>query len=193
MLNTNATRTLALGFLLLGTLAKAQITNLLVTLPLPATRLEAFDTNTGVVVLKASTDFGAIATDAGEVGVRCREITDTGTGRKEQGLALDIQPRGQLRSVLQIDYDEIPALVDAIAYLTKLEVTVTPLASFDAAFTTRGGFRIAALGARRSGTIQFGVRDARTVGTPLVFSREDMSRLSALINQARATLESLRQ
>ena len=95
--------------------------------------------------------------------------------------------------MLQIDYDEISQLVNAINYITKLEVTVTPLNSFDAAYTTKGGFRIAALGTRRSGTVQFGVRDARIGGTPVVFSRDDMSRLSALIDQGKATLDSLRR
>ncbi|HZR17563.1 MAG TPA: hypothetical protein VFE51_09570 [Verrucomicrobiae bacterium] len=185
---------ISLGFLVLAWFSNpgwAQITNVLP--PIPATKLEAFDTNTEVVILKGSTDLGAISAEAGEIGVRCREITDTSTGHKEQGLALEIVPRGQNRSVLQIDYDEISRLVNAIEYITKLEVTVTPLNSFDAAYTTKGGFRIAALGTRRTGTIQFGVRDARTGGTPVVFSRDDMSRLSALINQGKDTLDSLRR
>jgi hypothetical protein len=136
---------------------------------LPATKLESFDTNVEVVVLKASTDVGAISADAGEVAVRCREITDTSTSHKEQGLSLDITLRGQTRDTLLIDYDEIAALLSAIDYITRLDVSVTPLTSFDAAYTTRGGFRIAALGTRRTGLIQFGVRDARTGSTPVVF------------------------
>jgi hypothetical protein len=180
-----------LGFAGFTTLASAQYTNLLQ--PLPATKLEAFDTNTGIVILKGSTDLGAISAEAGEVGVRCREITDTSTGHKEQGLSLEIIPHGQPRSVLQVDYDEISSLIQAIDYITKLEVTVTPLNSFDAAYTTKGGFRIAALGTRRTGTIQFGVRDTRTGATPVVFSRDDMTRLSALINQGKGTLDSLRR
>jgi len=172
-------------------LAPGQLTNL--CQPLPPTRLDAFDTNTGVVILKGSTDLGAISASAGEVGVRCREITDTSTGRKEQGLSLEIAPQGQVRSVLQIDYDEVAPLLDAIEYITRLEVTATPLNSFDAAYTTKSGFRIAALGTRRTGTIQFGVRDARIGGTPVVFSRDDMSRLAALLNQGKATLDSLRR
>ena len=181
------------GIVLLANLAPAQSTNLYLVAPPPATRLESFETNTSVVILKGSTELGGISVDAGDVGVRCREITDTSTGRKEQGLSLEIAPHGQPRSVLQIDYDELASLVQAIDYMTRLDVTVTPLNSFDAAYTTKGGFRIAALGTRRTGTVQFGVRDARTGATPVVFSRDDMSRLSGLINQGKATLDSVRR
>ena len=90
-----------------------------------------------------------------------------------------------------IDYDEIAPLLTAIDYLSKLEVSVTPLATFDAAYVTQGGFRIAALGTRRTGVIQFAVRDARTGLLPIIFSRQEM-KFSTLINQAKATLDALR-
>jgi len=190
MSNWMLTPMAVLGLSLSINFAHAQLTNAL--LFIPATKLEAFDTNVEVVVLKCSTDVGSITADAGSVGVKCREITDTSNGHKEQGIALEITPRGQNRDVLLIDYDEIPALVNAIDYITRLDVSVTPLTSFDAAYTTKGGFRIAALGTRRTGMIQFGVRDARTSSTPVVFSRDEMSRLSGLINTARGTLDSVR-
>jgi hypothetical protein len=180
-----------IGCWLATTEAKAQLTNYY---PLvPATKLEAFETNIGVVILKASTDVGSIAVDTGDVVIKCREITETSTGHVEQGLGLNIIPRGQGRSALLVDYDEIPALVTAVDYISRLEVTATPLNAFDAAYTTKGGFRVAALGDRRTGVIQFGVRDARTGATPVVFSRDDMTRLAAMINQAKATLDSVRR
>lgn len=170
---------------------QAQITNFLLVQPM--TRLESFDTNTSVVILKASTDAGTITADSGAVSVRCREITDTSTGKKEQGIAVEILPRNQTRNMLLIDYDEISSLTSAIDYLSKLEVTSTPLTSFDAAYTTKGGFRIAALGTRSTGAIQFGVRDARVASVPVTFSRDQMSRLSDIINQAKGILDSLRR
>jgi hypothetical protein len=72
-------------------------------------------------------------------------------------------------------------------------MSVTSLNTFDAAFTTRGGFRIAALGNRRTGAIQFAVRDARIGSTPVMLSREETFRFLALINQPKSTLESLRR
>jgi hypothetical protein len=167
---------------------QAQLTN-----ALPLTKLEAFDTNVEVVILKASSDASSITADAGIVGVRCREITDTSTGRKEQGLSIDITSRASGKTSLLVDYDEIASLVSAIDYIGRVEVTATPLTSFDAAYTTKGGFRIAALGTRTTGTIQFGVRDARVGSVPVTFSRDEMNRLSQIINQAKGTLDSVRR
>jgi hypothetical protein len=172
-------------------LVNAQITNNFQITPL--TKLESFETNTEVVVFKATSEVGAISADTGQVAVKSKEITDTSTGHKEQGISVDITPRGQDRATLLIDYDEMASLANAIDYISKLDVTATPLTSFDAAYTTKGGFRIAALGTRRTGAIQFGVRDARTGSTPVTFSREDMTRLSSLINQAKGLLDSIRR
>lgn len=168
---------------------RAQVTNDWPTPPL--TKLEAMDTNVSVVILKGSTDAGSISAHGAAVGVRCRESTDTSTGHKEQGLVIEIAQPSLGRDVLLIDYDEIASLIGAINYISKLEVTATPLSSFDAAYTTRGGFRIAALGTRTTGAIQFGVRDARINSMPVTFSRDQMSRLSDIINQAKNILDSI--
>lgn len=171
--------------------ACAQFTNFFPNAPL--TRLESFETNIAVVILKATTEVGSISVNAGEVTIKSKEITDTSTGRKEQGMAVEITARGQPKETLLVDYDEMAPLANAIEYITKLDVTATPLAGFDAAYTTRSGFRIAALGTRRTGTIQFGMKDARTGSAPVTFSREEMNQLSALINQARGILDAARQ
>ena len=180
-----------IGFSLAANLSPAQLTNFFPNAPL--TKLGSFETNIEAVILKATTDVGSISTDAGDVGIKSKEITDTSTGHKEQGIAVDITPRGQAKETLLVDYDEMAPLANAIDYISKLDVTVTPLAAFDAAYTTRSGFRIAALGTRRTGTIQFGVRDALTGSSPVTFSRDEMTRLSGLINQAKGILDSLRR
>jgi hypothetical protein len=158
----------------------------------PATKLESFETNTSVVILKATTDLGAVPAKNGSIEVMCREATDTSTGRKEQGIAVVITQKGQPAETLFIDYDEIASLSAAVKYLSEILVTVTPLNTFDAAYTTKGGFRIAALGNRLTGVVQFGARDARNRSTPVVFSAVEMSRLAALIDQAKTTLDAVR-
>jgi hypothetical protein len=168
----------------------AQVTNLCPAAP--ATKLESFDTNADVVILNATTEVGSVSTSAGNVAVRCREVTDTSTGNKEQGIAIEVTQEGRLRATMLIDYDEIPSLVTAMDYLSKLDMSVTKLNFVDAAYTTKGGFRIAALASRRTGVTQVAVRDARNGLTPVIFSREQMAQFSALINQAETTLASLR-
>jgi hypothetical protein len=176
-----------LGFLV--TPHAQEVTNLY---PLaPATKLEAFDTNVGTIVIKASTELGAVAAKTGAISVKYKEFTETATGRKEHGIAIEITRPGQFKDVMLIDYDELASLLNAIDYFGKLDVSVSSLDAFDAAYTTKGGFRIAALGARRSGLVQFGVRDTRSNAPPVVLTRDEMVRLSTLIDQAKTQLDGL--
>ena len=184
---------LVLGCSLLGRPAPAQVATLVVApTPPPATKLEAFDTNTSTVIIKATTEIGSISVNAGIVSVRCRETTDTGNGHKEQGIAFEITLKGQSRDTILVDYDEIAPLLSAIDYLNRLDFNVTSLNAFDATYTTQGGFRVAAFGLRRNSTVQFTIRDVRTNLTPVAFSLQDLARLRTLIDQAKTTLDSLR-
>jgi hypothetical protein len=158
----------------------------------PATKLESIETNIGVVIIKAGSEMGSVAVNTGAVSVRAREVTDSSTGHKEQGLAIDVTPKGQPKDTMLIDYDEIAALVSGIDSLSKLNLSVTALNAFDAAYTTRGGFRISALGIKRTGAIQFSFREARVGSPPVLLSRDEMFRFLVLINQAKSTLDSLR-
>src|SRR5258707_14502985 len=78
----------------------------------PATKLESFDTNTATVVIKATTEIGSLSVSSGAISVRCREITDAGSGRKEQGIAIEIAQTAQPKDRLPIDYDEIASLLN---------------------------------------------------------------------------------
>ena len=169
---------------------RAQSTNL--CLAPPATKLESFDTNVSVIVLRASSQLGTISASGGAVEVSCREMTDMSSGRKEQGVAIEIAPRNAPKDTMLLDYDEIAPLLDAIDYFNSLNLSATPLNALRATYTTRGGFRIAAQGARRKGLIQFNVTDSRTGLTPIVLSRQDMVQFVGFINQAKTTLDSLR-
>jgi hypothetical protein len=178
----------ALGFSFLGNVSPAQVTNIWPA----ATKLESFDTNISSIVVRATTEIGVLSVNTGAVSVRCREITEPSSGHRELGIALEITRRGQGKDTLLIDYDEISALLSAFDYLSKLDFSVTSLNAFDAAYTTKGGFRVASFGIRRTGAVQFAVRDARTNMPPVVLSRQDMSRLVGLVEQAKKTLDSLR-
>ncbi|HXU77727.1 MAG TPA: hypothetical protein VN794_14230 [Methylomirabilota bacterium] len=176
-----------LGSALVADRGWAQVTNPCV--PVPATKLESFETNANVIILKTSTAIGSLAGNTGNLGIKCREVTDVSTGRKEQGLAIEVAQHGDLL----IDYDEIPSLINAVDYLSKLDMSATKLNFLDASYTTKGGFRIAALASRRNGVLQFAVRDARSTLAPVVFSRDQMPQFSGLINLAKKTLDSARE
>ena len=179
------------GALLLTGMARAQETN--TCLPFPATKLEAFETNTDTVIIKATAPIGTVPAHSGAVSVRCREITDAGTGRRESGIIVDIAFGGQLEAMMLIDYDELDSLLDGMDYLGKLDWSVTSLPDFSAAYTTKGGFRADAHGSRRTGNIEFAVRSLRVSAPRLGLSRDQLGQLRSLIEQARTKLDSLRK
>jgi hypothetical protein len=169
----------------------AQETN--ACLPAPATKLEGFETNVDTVIIKATAPIGSVPAHSGTVAVRCREITDAGTGRRESGVIIDIAAAGPEEDSVLIDYDELDSLLDGLEYIGKLDWTVTPLPSFSAAYTTKGGFRASAFGSRRTGNIEFSARSTRIMRPPLLLSRDQMGQLRSLIEQGKAKLDSLRK
>ena len=181
----------AVGCSLLSSPLAAQHTNN--CLPLPPTRLDAFETNINTVVIKATADVGSISANAGLVWVRCKEMTDASTGRRESGLAIELTPRGQPRDVRLVDYEEIASLLEALDYLNKVDWSVTTLTSFDAIYTTKSGLRLAAFSSRRSGVIEFALRTAPRSGSPILLSRDQVAQFQNLIDQAKTKLDSLRK
>ena len=180
------------GSSLLASSAAAQETN---PCPLlPATRLEAFETNTQTVIIKATAPIGSVPGRGGTVSVRCREITDAGSGEQASGVIIDIASGGgQPEDTLLIDYDELDSLLDGIEYIGKLDWTVTSLPSFSATYTTKGGFRASAFGSRRTGNIEFAVRSTRASRQPLLLSRDQLGQLRSLVEQGKTKLDSLRK
>ena len=178
------------GSLVAGS-AFAQETN--ACLLLPATKLEGFETNTDTVIVKATAPIGTVPAHGGEVAVRCREITDAGTGHRESGIIIDIAFSAELLGTMLIDYDELDSLLDGMDYLGKLDWSVTSLPDFSATYTTKGGFRADAHGSRRTGNIDFAVRSTRIIGPRFSLSRDQLGQLRSLIEQAKAKLDSLRK
>ena len=179
------------GGSLLGGPVRAQETNPCVLLP--ATKLEAFETNTDTVIIKATAPIGSVAAHGGSVAVRCREITDAGTGHRESGIIIDIALGTQEEGPTLIDYDELDSLLDGLDYLGKLDWSVTSLPDFSAVYTTKGGFRADARGSRRTGNIEFAVRSLRASAPRLSLSRDQLGQLRSLVEQGKAKLDSLRK
>ena len=160
---------------------------------LPQTKLEGFETNTGTLVLKATAPIASVAAGAGELSVKCRQITDLGTGRREFGVVIGFAENSRAEEVCLIDYDELDSLQDGLAYLNQVEWSVTELPAFNAVYTTKGGFRVAAYGDRRTGGIGFTARNLRGSGLPLQLTRTQLGQLKSVLDQARAKLDALRQ
>src|SRR5437879_262429 len=121
---------------LLLAVARAQETNA------PLTILEAFEGQTGTVIIKGSAQIGSVSGQSGMVSVNCKESKDAGTGRKEWGIAI-VRKEGEApEDTIIIDYEELDSFLSGVDYISKVDYTVTPLPSFDAVYITRGGLRI---------------------------------------------------
>jgi len=158
--------------------------------PQPSTRLESFATNTGAVIIRGSADIGVVLTDTGSIALKCREVSDASSGRKEVGISVDLihNPSKETR---YIDYDELEALINSLSYLNKVDWSITSLSSFDASITTRSGFRASAFSSKRSSAIEFAVRTAGTGNPPILMSRDQLAELRGLLEQARTKLDSI--
>src|SRR6185295_2820637 len=87
------------GCLVWDRTAQAQETNV------PPTRIEAFEVQTGVILLKAVGHVGEISAKGAIISVRYKETTDARTGRKEHGMVIAVKEGDQPEDVTFIDYD----------------------------------------------------------------------------------------
>ena len=145
------------------------------------------------MILKATAPIANVAAGAGELSVNCRQITDLGTGRRESGVMIGFGDSSRADEVCLIDYDELDSLQDGLDYLNQVEWAVTSLPAFNAVYTTKGGFRVAAYGDQRTGGIGFAARNLRRPDPPLQLTRSQLGQLKSVLGQARAKLDALRQ
>ncbi len=170
--------------------AFAQETNVYLT---PPTRLDAMETNTDTILIRASALMGSVAASGGTVSVKARDFTDAGANQRELGISIDIAMGGLRVDSVLIDYDELNGLLNGIDYLNRVDWSITSFPAFDASFTTRGGFRVLAYGGRRTGAIEYSVRTSRTASPALPLSRDQLGQLRSLVDQAKAKLDAIRK
>jgi hypothetical protein len=113
----------------------------------PATRLEAIQSQVGVVIIKAFTRVGTINDPGGSVEVVSMEVTDATNGIKQRGIAVQVEEHGQVEQSNRsyrsyIDYDEIDPLIKAIDAISKVGTNITTQANFEAKYSTRGAFTV---------------------------------------------------
>jgi len=167
----------------MGLAARAQDTNAL------KTEIGLFESQTGVVIVKGFGQIGSVSTSAATISVRCKESTSAATGRKDYGIAIEIAAN-QGRTLAIVDYDELDGLLYSMDYLGKLNFGVTSLPGFDATFTTKSGLELIAYGNKQQGGIRTYLQYDDSPRIPL--ASDQWTQLVNLINQAKATLDSLR-
>ena len=107
------------------------------------TRLESLMSETGAVIVKGYTRVGSMSGSRGVASLTAWEVTDVGTGQREQGIGVEISDSAPNRPDFDdrayIDYDELAPLLKGIDYIMKLDDKVTKLSRYEAQYQTRGG------------------------------------------------------
>ena len=170
----------------LACVAQAQVTNV------PPTELEAFEAQTGTVIIKGAGQIGSLAIGNLNLTVISRESTDVGTSRKEYGVAVEMTENNQGTVRMVVDYDELDSLLNGLNYLAKIDYNVTTLPTFTASYTTKSGLRVGAFTSQRRGAIQFFLQDRSVNSVRILITPAQLAQFQTLIEQARKSLDSMR-
>ncbi|MFA6012751.1 MAG: hypothetical protein WC799_22360 [Desulfobacteraceae bacterium] len=113
----------------------------------PATKLEAFQDRTGIVVVRGYTTVGAIrGRGMGSViTVDARDFRDASNLKARQtGISITVKESGRIEreNTAYIDSDEITSLLAGIDYVSKATKDITPLTNFEVEYRTKGNFNI---------------------------------------------------
>ncbi len=163
------------------------------TQPDPKTKLEAFQVQTGAVVIKGYSEIGRIQA-LGSVSVDAMEFTDAATGKKQSGVVVEIKESGRLENSDRsfIDYDEVDSLLKGLDYIAKATAGVTKLRMFEATYKTRGNFKATTYSAGPSGKIEAAVSSGYIRAATAYLSLQQLADLRALIVQAKEKLDSVK-
>jgi hypothetical protein len=142
--------------------------------------------------VRGSALIGSVEADGAEVSVICKADVMPVTNRKEYGIAVQLRSTAAGEDRTIIDFDELESLLGSIDYLSSISWSVTPLASFDAAYVSKGGFRVSAYSSKRLASIQYAVRSNR-MARGILLSADQWGRFRSLIDQAKAKLDVLRK
>ncbi|MGD0746161.1 MAG: hypothetical protein ABSA45_13490 [Verrucomicrobiota bacterium] len=166
--------------------APAQVTNV------PPTELEAFEAQTGTVIVKGAGQIGSLAAGALNITVFSKESLDVSTGRKEYGMMIQMVANNQQEWRRVVDYDELDSFLSGLDYLARIDYNVTTLPTFVAGYTTKSGFRVGAFTNQRRGAIQFFLQAYNAESPRVLISPAQLAQFQTLIEQTRKNLDALR-
>ena len=156
----------------------------------PKTKLEAFQAQTGTVMIKGYSEIGRINA-MGVVSVKSMEFSNATTGSKQAGVLIEITESGRLENTDRsfIDYDEVDSLLKGIDYISKATPAVTKLGQFEATYKTKGHFSVTTFNGR-DGKIDVAVKSGYIRPAKAYLSVEKLMELRELIVQAKQRLDS---
>ena len=165
--------------------ARAQVTNV------PPTELEAFEAQTGTVIVKGAGQVGSVAVDAVNITVTSKESQDVSTGRRQYGMVVEATASNQRVWEKVIDDDEMDSLLNGLDYLAKIDYKVTALPTFVASYVSRSGLRVGAFTSQRRGAIQYFLQDQSANSPRILITSAQLAQFQDLVEETRKKLNSL--
>jgi hypothetical protein len=157
----------------------------------PATKIEAFQTRTGIVLIRGYTTVGTISGRLGaRITVDAREFRDARNPQATQtGISIGVKESGRLEreNTSYVDADEVDSLVAGIDYVSKATKDITKHQNFEVDYRTKGDFRIVVFNDLRGG-ISASVDSGRIGRTSAHIDLDDLQKLKELIVLAKSKL-----
>lgn len=138
--------------------------------PAPKTKLEAFEAQSGAVIIRGFSKIGELrGVYGGAVTVESKEFMNANTAQREFGITLEVKETSRLEreNTSYVDYDEIPSLLKGIDYIAKVDKSVTKLDNFQADYKTKGDLRISTFSSG-SGEVMVAVKSGTIGGQPCI-------------------------
>ena len=187
-------RTLAtLAALSFATSVCAQTVAPVQTPPPPATKIEAFSSKTGIVMIRAFSIIGRIR-GQGLVTIDAREFRDASSpSQGVYGIAVEVKEAGRLERESRsfIDLDEIDSLVRGLDYIAKITRSVTLLNDFEATYRTKGDFAVTVF-SDSTGGLALSVDSGRIGKSSAFLKMSDLEALKTHILEAKRVVEAAR-
>jgi hypothetical protein len=164
-----------------------------VAAPPPATKLEAFEKQTGSVVVRGFTSIGSVrGTYDGTVSVEAREFLNATTTKREYGIVIETKESGRLERENRsfVDYDEIDSLLKGIDYITKIDASASKLGDFQADYRTKGELEVSTFSSQ--GGIMAAVTSGRIGSVMVIMGLSELAKFRTLIADAKAKIDTVR-
>ena len=157
----------------------------------PRTKLETLDDAYKSVIIKGFTRITTV--EVRGVRIDAVEMRASGYPFRAKGIVVSLREGGERPNENRafVDYEEFDELLKAIDTISRVDESVTQLASFEARYKTLGDLELGVFRQTQRGTaviLSTGICDRATQTMTL----DDLGKVKAMIQEAKARLEELR-
>jgi hypothetical protein len=157
------------------------------------TKLEAFEAQTGAVIVRGSSVIGTVRGQYGtSIVVESKEFTNAATGKKEYGITIQMWAGAVvgITNISYIDYDEIESLLRGIEYIARIDKTATKFDRLQAVYHTRGDFEV--LTYRTEGEVMVAISSGRSASATVYLRLPELPELRDCLAKAKAAIDAIR-